>query len=113
MDGKLIGVNSAIASPAAAMFRRQPGPARSAWAAIPVDQPRRSPTSWCPPARCSTHFAGREAEQRPERHWRYHRRVADGGPPRRPVCQQFITKIDDLVIDGPEALVAAAVQVAR
>jgi putative serine protease PepD len=54
MDGKLIGVNSAIAS-AAATVPAAGRPARSAWASRSRSiRPRRLPTSWCPPARCST-----------------------------------------------------------
>jgi putative serine protease PepD len=113
MNGELIGVNSAIASLGGGSGSSGSGGAQAGSIglgfAIPVDQAKRVADELVSTGTASHASLGVQLSNDPSSHGAAIAQVVDGGPAAAAGVPSgvVITKVDDHVIDGPEALVAS------
>jgi putative serine protease PepD len=108
MNGELIGVNSAIASLGGDSSGGQAGSIGLGFA-IPVDQAKRVADELTSTGMASHASLGVQLSNDTSGHGAAVAQVVGGGPAAKAGVPDgaTITKVDDRVIDGPEALVAA------
>jgi putative serine protease PepD len=113
MNGELIGVNSAIASLGGGSGYGGSGGGQAGSIglgfAIPVDQAKRVADELVSTGTASHASLGVQLSNDPSSHGAAIAQVVDGGPAAAAGVPSgvVITKVDDHVIDGPEALVAS------
>ena len=110
MNGELIGVNSAIATLGGG-DSSQPRVARWARLCVPADQAKRIADELISTGTASHGSLGvRLSDDTTARGHRWPKSLTEAPPRRRVASGAVVTKVDERMIDGPEALVAAVRQ---
>ncbi|MFC9786618.1 S1C family serine protease [Rhodococcus sp. NPDC127528] len=109
MDGKLIGINTAIATLGGEAASGQQGGSIGLGFAIPVDQARRVADELTKTGKASQAIVGVSVSSRDTSHGAGVQDVTQGGPADQAGIPKgvVITKVDDRIIDSGDALIAA------